>query len=73
MDRIYYFKGAEMDANWTTAAIKGLDKTTVDGLAEALLIAMCHTKDIDGKAMPLHIDVNIARQVAAMLLGESTT
>lgn len=50
--------------------IKGLDKTTVDGLAEAICIAVASAKDEDGKLRALQLDPDVAKQVAALLLGK---
>jgi hypothetical protein len=55
--------------------INGLDKTTVDGLAEALLIAVTSLKDDHGRYLIIRFDpdpitnIKHAKSVAAMLLG----
>lgn len=50
--------------------INGLDKTTVDGLAEAICIAVSSVKDDEDKLRGLQLDPGVAKQVATMLLGE---
>ena len=55
--------------------IDGLDKTTVDGLAEALMIAMLNLKDDQGRYLAIRLDpdpgvsIKHAKSIAAMLLG----
>jgi len=54
--------------------VKHIDKTTVDGLAEALMIAALHVKK-DGKYVALRFgntpedSIDFARQMAEILLG----
>lgn len=54
--------------------LRGLDQKTVDGLAEALLVAMCYVKK-DGLLVAPRLgntpedSVDFARQVAEMLIG----
>lgn len=61
--------------DFTQGLIDGLDKTTVDGFAEALMISISTLKDGDGKyiAMRLHSDpveaIRMAKDVARMMLG----
>jgi hypothetical protein len=54
--------------------ISMLDKTTVDGLAEALLIAMMSLRDDENRVLWVRFDhdaarnIQYAKEVAAMLL-----
>ena len=54
--------------------IDGLDKTTVDGFTEALLIAINSLKDKDGKHTIVMLDpdlskhITYAREIAEMML-----
>lgn len=60
----------------TQDLINGLDKTTVDGLAEAILIAFHSVVDEEGRriaprmAETVQEEINYARQMAKMLLGK---
>lgn len=55
-----------------------MERQSVDGLAEALLVAMLQVRDSDGKATPVFFssdmtaNISIAKQVASRLLGELT-
>lgn len=56
--------------------LRGLDQTTVDGLAEALLIAMCYVRKDGLLVMPrlgntADDNVDFAIQIAKTLLGVS--
>ena len=52
-----------------------LDKTTVDGFAEALLICLSAAKDKEGRLLGLRLsedpaqNIECAKQVAKMMLG----
>ena len=56
--------------------INGLDKTDVDGLAEAILIAFHSVVDEEGRriaprmAETVQEEISYARQMAQMLLGK---
>lgn len=58
--------------------ITGLDKTTVDGFAEALLIAMMSLTDKNGLLLAVRMDndpnenIRLAKEVARMMLKEKT-
>jgi len=57
--------------------IKGLDQTTVDGLTEAILIAMCDVRKDGLLVMPRlgntpEDNMDFARQIASTLLGQPT-
>lgn len=60
----------------TKEIIDGLDKTDVDGLAEAILIAMHSVVDEEGRRVAPRLadsveeEINYARQMAKMLLGK---
>lgn len=60
----------------TKEIIDGLDKTDVDGLAEAILIAMHSVVDEKGRRVSPRLadsveeEINYARQMAKMLLGK---
>lgn len=60
----------------TQNLINGLDKTDVDGLAEAILIAFHSVVDEEGRSIAPRMaetvkeEINYARQMAKMLLGK---
>lgn len=60
----------------TQDLINGLDKTDVDGLAEAILIAFHSVVDEEGRriaprmAETVQEEISYARQMAKMLLGK---
>jgi len=57
--------------------LEGLDQTTVEGLAEAILVAMCYVRKDGLIVMPrlgntTEDNIDFAMQIAAMLLGKPT-
>jgi hypothetical protein len=60
--------------NFVQGLIDGLDKTTEDGFAEALLIAISNLKDPQGLLLNIRLGedysqhINFARQIARMML-----
>jgi len=65
--------------NFSQSLIDGLDKTTVDGFAEALLIAISSVKNKDGLLVRLTLGDTLeehfgyVKQVAKMMVKEKNT
>jgi hypothetical protein len=65
--------------NFSQGLIDGLDKTTVDGFAEALLIAISNVKNKDGLLVRLTLgdtfeeQIEYVKQVAKMMVKEKNT
>jgi len=65
--------------NFAQGLIDGLDKTTVDGFAEALLIAISNVKNKDGLLVRLTLgdtfeeQIGYVKQVAKMMVKEKNT
>ena len=62
--------------NFAQQMIDGIDKTTEEGFAEALTIAISHLKDKDGKLLGIRLGNNVfesidfATQIAKMMLNK---
>ena len=68
-----FIKDKEMEKDFTQSLIDSMDKTTEDGFAEALLIAMSNLKDDQGRSLgwvlgEVQDAANFARQIAKMML-----
>lgn len=56
-----------------------MDQTTIDGFAEALMVAMSQCQDAMGRAWPVRFcdddyeNIMLVRQIASRLLGDSKT
>lgn len=74
-ERAQGWRKRQIEQNMTQGFVTGIDKTTVDGFAEALLISLIALKDKEGRYLAVRLsndplqNIELARQVARSMLG----